>query len=166
MKKTALLVLLLGVLSFIGCSNTSGNSEGTGNQSSVTDGSVTAPAEEGKVIYLNTENFRKLVWDYKANPDTFIYRGTTPAIIDFYADWCRPCKMVAPIMDELATEYKGKLTIYKVNTDLERELSATFAIRSIPAILYIPMQGKPQMSVGAQQKPSYVQMINDFLKVK
>lgn len=166
MKKTAFWVLILGVFSFIGCSNTSGNSEGTGNQSSVADGSVNAPAEEGKVIYLNTENFRKLVWDYKANPDTFIYRGTTPAIIDFYADWCRPCKMVAPIMDELATEYKGKLTIYKVNTDLERELSATFAIRSIPAILYIPMQGKPQMSVGAQQKPSYVQMINDFLKVK
>jgi thioredoxin len=87
-------------------------------------------------------------------------------IIDFYADWCRPCKMVAPIMDELAQTYKGKVIFYKVNTDLERELSSTFQIRSIPAILYVPKDGKPQMSVGAQQKPAYIQSIQDILKVK
>ncbi len=147
-----------------GCTSTSGNEEGNGiAQASATPSS---PANEGKVIYLNTEDFRKLVWDYRQNPDTWVFKGDLPVIIDFYADWCRPCKMVAPIMEELAQTYKGKVIFYKVNTDMERELSTTFQIRSIPAILYVPKEGKPSMSVGVQQKEAYVQTITDFLKVK
>lgn len=164
MKKALFLILLLSVSVFIGCGSTIGNDEGTETLQASSD--PTAAASEGKVIYLNTEDFRKLVWDYKQSPDTFVFKGDLPVIIDFYADWCRPCKMVAPIMDELAQTYKGKVIFYKVNTDLERELSSTFQIRSIPAILYVPKDGKPQMSVGAQQKPAYIQSIQDILKVK
>ncbi len=161
MKKALFIILFLAAFVVHGC-GVSGNEPGNGNAVSASS----ADATEGKVIYLNTADFKKLVWDYNQNPDTFVYKGDKPAIIDFYADWCRPCKMVAPIMDELAQTYKGKVIFYKVNTDMERELSKTFQIQSIPAILYIPKEGKPQMSVGLQQKEAYIQSINDILKVK
>ena len=164
MKKATFMILFLVAFVMNGCTSTSGNEEGTGTAQASANPS--SPANEGKVIYLNTEDFRKLVWDYRQNPDTWVFKGDLPVIIDFYADWCRPCKMVAPIMEELAQTYKGKVTFYKVNTDMERELSTTFQIRSIPAILYVPKEGKPQMSVGLQQKEAYVQTITDFLKVK
>jgi len=121
---------------------------------------------DGQVNKLTAEMFRKVVWDYKSNPKEWIYKGDQPCIIDFYADWCRPCKMVAPIMDELSKEYKGKVRIYKVNTDEQRELSALFNISSIPAVMFIPKNGKPQMSVGAMQKPGYVDLIHSVLVVK
>jgi thioredoxin len=107
--------------------------------------------------------FKKLVWDYEKSPDVFTFLGDQPVVIDFYADWCRPCKMIAPIMDELAKEYKGKVRIYKVNTDEESELSRLFNIRSIPAILYVPKSGKPQMSVGMSNKETYMKTIQDVL---
>jgi thioredoxin 1 len=162
MKKTTIFLLFLAISVLNGCA---GNGEGSGNGPGA-QAAVPAEAGEGKVIYLNTEQFRKLVWDYKQSPDTFVFKGDLPVVIDFYADWCRPCKMVAPIMDELALTYKGKVVFYKVNTDMERELSSTFQIRSIPAILYVPKEGKPQMSVGLQSKDAYIQSINDYLKVK
>lgn len=139
----------------------SGNAETTdkGNNSSST-------STEGKVVKLTAETFQKLVWDYKANPQKWVFKGDQPVIIDFYADWCRPCKMIAPIMDELSKEYNGKVRIYKVNTDEQRELAGIFNISSIPAILYVPMDGQPQMSVGAQQKEGYVEMIKTILKVQ
>jgi thioredoxin 1 len=118
---------------------------------------------EGTVTHMNTEMFKKLIWDYKKNPAEFVFIGDQPCIIDFYADWCRPCKMVAPIMEELAKEYKGKIRIYKVNTDEEGELSRLFNIRSIPAILYVPKTGKPQMSVGLSGKDIYVKTIQEVL---
>ena len=162
MKKAPFIILFLAAFAVNGC-GVNGNEPGNADK---TENAATAEASDGKVIYLNTEQFKKLVWDYKQNPDTFVFKGDLPVIIDFYADWCRPCKMVAPIMDELAQTYKGKVVFYKVNTDMERELSATFQIRSIPAILYVPNEGKPQMSVGLQQKEAYIQSINDILKVK
>ncbi|NQV02625.1 MAG: thioredoxin, partial [Bacteroidia bacterium] len=100
------------------------------------------------------------------NADNWVFNGDLPVIIDFYADWCRPCKMVAPIMDELAAEYKGKIRIYKIDTDKEKELAKVFNIRSIPAVLFIPKEGKPQMSVGALPKPTFVTAITDVLLVK
>jgi thioredoxin 1 len=118
---------------------------------------------EGTVTRINTEMFKKLVWDFQKNPAEFVFNGDQPVVIDFYADWCRPCKMVAPIMEELAKEYKGKVRIYKVNTDEEGELSRLFNIRSIPAILYVPKTGKPQMSVGLSGKDTYVKTIQDLL---
>lgn len=121
---------------------------------------------EGKVIYLTTAEFKKLIYDYEKDGDNWVYKGKIPAIIDFYADWCRPCKMVAPIMEDLAKEYKGRVVIYKVNTDKEKDLASIFQIRSIPSILYIPKSGKPTMDTGAKSKESYKQVIEKTLLSK
>jgi thioredoxin len=153
MKKLTFLFLFLAAISLQACNNTgnAGNSEGP---------------TEGQVVKLTAQEFQNLVWDYKKSPQEWVFKGDQPVIIDFYADWCRPCKMIAPIMAELSSEYKGKVRIYKVNTDEQRELAGLFNISSIPAVLYVPKNGKPQMSVGAQQKAGYVEMINSILKVK
>jgi thioredoxin len=153
MKKLTFLFLFLAAMSLQACNNT-GNA---GNPEATT---------EGQVVKLTAQEFQNLVWDYKKNPQEWVFKGDQPVIIDFYADWCRPCKMIAPIMTELSAEYKGKVRIYKVNTDEQRELAGLFNISSIPAVLYVPKNGKPQMSVGAQQKAGYVEMINSILQVK
>ncbi len=112
---------------------------------------------------LTVETFKQKVFNYDKNPDNWVFEGDLPCIVDFYADWCRPCKLIAPIMEELAVEYKGKINIYKVNTEQQRELSALFSIKSIPTVLFIPMKGKPQMSAGALPKESFKQVIDEFL---
>lgn len=119
--------------------------------------------EESKVKHLTYNEFLKKVWDFEKNPNTFIYKGELPAIIDFYADWCGPCRRVAPIMERLAEEYDGKLLVYKINTDQEKELSSVFQIRSIPTVLFIPMEGQPMMQVGAMQEQEYKQIIENKL---
>lgn len=117
-------------------------------------------------IKLSTQDFKDKVFDYtKSNEWSF--SGDMPAIIDFYADWCGPCKMVAPILEELSDEYAGKINIYKVDTEKEQELSSVFGIRSIPSILFIPKDGQPMMQPGALPKDSLVQVIeNELLKEK
>ena len=154
MKNLSIIFLLLGSLSLSACNSTTGKDN------------ATAGNNEGQVINLTAESFQKLVWDYKNNPQKWVFKGDQPCIIDFYADWCRPCKTVAPIMAELSKEYKGKIRIYKVNTDEQQELAGLFRINSIPAVMFIPKSGKPQMSVGAMQKPAYVEMIKNVLVVK
>ena len=119
--------------------------------------------QEGKVKVMTTETFKEKVFNYDKHPENWVFEGERPCIIDFYADWCRPCKMVAPIMDELAEKYKGKVDFYKVNTDKNRELSQVFGIRSIPSVLFCPGEGKPQMATGALPKDSYVKTIDEFL---
>jgi len=119
--------------------------------------------ESGKVVQLTKAIFLEQVYDYEKNPDKWTFKGDKPCIIDFYADWCRPCKMVAPIMDELSTKYKGQVTIYKVNTDQERELAGFFGIQSIPTVFFCPANGDPQMAQGAMPKESYEKAITDFL---
>jgi thioredoxin len=120
-----------------------------------------------KPVYLSTADFKKKIWDYDANPKEFVYQGELPCVIDFYADWCKPCKIVAPIMDELADFFDGKVIIYKVNTDKERELASVFQVNSIPSILFTPMTGKPAMQPGALSKDEYIKIINEFvLKLK
>jgi thioredoxin len=94
------------------------------------------------------------------------YKGKVPAVIDFYADWCGPCKMVAPVLEGLEEDYKGKVSIYKVDTEKEQELAGMFGIRSIPALLFIPMEGKPQMVNGAIPKPEFVKIFKEILKVE
>ena len=120
----------------------------------------------GVVNQMSTQMFAKLVWDYKKNPKEFTFSGDIPVIIDFYADWCRPCRMIAPYMDEFAKEYNGRIWVFRVNTDAEQELSQLFQIRSIPAVMFVPKTGKPQMSVGALPKESFKKLINDVLMVK
>lgn len=115
--------------------------------------------------HLTKETFIEKVFDYE-NEKEWKFKGNKPAIIDFYADWCGPCKMVAPILEELSTEYEGKVDIYKIDTEAQRELAGTFGIQSIPSILFIPMDEQPQMSMGALPKEAFKQAIEEVLKVK
>lgn len=117
-------------------------------------------------IHLTKADFLKKIADYEKNPTEWKFLGDKPAIIDFYADWCGPCKMVAPILEELATEYDGKVDIYKVDTENEQELAAAFGIRSIPSILFVPMNDHPQMAQGAMPKHSFVDAIQNILLKK
>ena len=144
MKRT---ILLLAVLVMIGV-----NLRGQSN--------------EGKVIYLTSAEFKQKVFDWETNKDNWNYKGKMPPVVDFYADWCGPCKRVAPIMEELAKEYKGKVIFYKVNTDKEREVAGAFGIRSIPSILFIPKTGKPSMQAGAYPKDAYKKIIDETLLTK
>ncbi len=112
--------------------------------------------------HLTKQTFLEKIFNYEKNQD-WKFEGTLPCLIDFYADWCSPCKMVAPILEELSKEYDGKINIYKVDTEAEQELSAAFGIRSIPSLLFIPMEGQPQMAMGALPKASLVQAINEVL---
>lgn len=112
--------------------------------------------------HLTKQTFIEKVFDYE-NKKEWEFAGERPCIIDFYADWCAPCRMVAPILEELSNEYKGKVDIYKVDTEREQELASVFGIRSIPSILFVPIGDRPQMAAGALPKESFVQAINDVL---
>ncbi len=112
--------------------------------------------------HLTAETFKEKVFNYEKNQE-WKYEGSLPCLIDFYADWCAPCKMVAPILEELQKEYEGKINIYKVDTEAEQELAAVFGIRSIPSLLFCPADDQPQMAMGALPKASLTQAINEIL---
>lgn len=114
---------------------------------------------------MTKESFSEKVFDFEHEKE-WKFKGELPAIIDFYADWCGPCKMVSPVLDALAAEYAGKLNIYKVNTEQEQELSSAFGIQSIPSLLFIPKEGQPRMAQGALPKPALKKAIMDVLKVE
>lgn len=115
--------------------------------------------------HLTKETFLKKVFDYEKNKE-WKFEGKLPCIIDFYADWCNPCKMVAPILEELAMDYDGKLDIYKVDTEKETELASVFGIRSIPSLLFVPKEGQPQMAMGALPKDSFIKAFKEVLGVE
>ena len=117
------------------------------------------------VEHLTKETFMEKVFNYEENKE-WKFEGELPCIIDFYADWCGPCKMVAPIMEELSKEYDGKVNIYKIDTEDQRELAAAFGIQSIPSVLFCPVDDKPRMSVGALPKEGYEKGIQDFFNVE
>lgn len=119
----------------------------------------------GKVEFLNEQSFKEKVFNFEENKD-WKFEGKIPCMIDFYADWCQPCKMVAPILEELQEEYEGKINIYKINTEDERTLAGMFGIQSIPALLFVPVEGQPQMAVGALPKDTFKKAIADVLKVE
>ena len=112
--------------------------------------------------HLTEQTFKEKVFNFDLNKE-WKYEGKRPAIIDFYADWCGPCKMVAPILEELSDEYKENLIIYKVDTEVEQELSHVFGIRSIPSLLFIPMDKQPMMQAGALPKPTLKEVIEKEL---
>lgn len=114
--------------------------------------------------HLTAQTFRDKIFNFEKEKD-WKYEGDKPCIIDFYADWCGPCKIVAPLLDELSEEYSGKIDFYKVDTEAEQELSSVFGIRSIPSFLFIPLSGKPQMAMGALPKESFKQAITDVLTI-
>jgi thioredoxin 1 len=112
--------------------------------------------------HLNKQTFGEKVFNYEKNNE-WKYEGTLPALVDFWAPWCGPCRMVGPVVDELSDEYEGKVKFYKVNTDEEHELSAAFGIRSIPSLLFIPVEGDPKMAMGALPKKELKRMIDQEL---
>ena len=128
---------------------------------------VTANAQnnksESKIKHLTYNEFLHKVWNFESNPTTFIYKGKVPAVIDFYADWCGPCRRVAPIMEKLAEEYEGRLMVYKINVDQEKKLAIAFQAKSIPMVLFIPVEGQPMKQVGAMPEESYRKIVEEYL---
>ncbi|MFV0365706.1 MAG: thioredoxin [Mangrovibacterium sp.] len=151
-------LLLLAALLFIGATQTPTYAN---NQKEKTKKEKTM-----KTIHLTKEEFLAKVANFEENPTEWKYLGDKPALIDFYADWCGPCKMVAPILEELAEEYKDDIYIYKINTETEQELAAIFQIRSIPSLLFIPMNEQPQMAAGALPKAQLKEAIDKVLLKK
>lgn len=115
--------------------------------------------------HLTLETFKAKVFNFEVNKD-WKYEGSVPCMIDFYADWCGPCKIVAPVLEELQKEYGDKIVIYKVNTEDEQQLAGMFGIQSIPSLLFVPVDGQPQMALGALPKPTFEKAIADVLKVE
>jgi thioredoxin 1 len=115
--------------------------------------------------HLTKDSFLNKVFNYEKNKD-WKFEGEKPCVIDFYADWCGPCKMVAPVLEELSKDFEGKLNVYKVNTEEEQELASAFGIRSIPSFLFVPAEGQPQMAMGALPKETFIKAFKDVLGVE
>ena len=125
----------------------------------------TSITEETSIIeHLTYDSFIEKIWDFENNPDVWTYKGDQPAIIDFYADWCKPCKAIAPYMEEIAIKYEGKLKVYKIDTQTEKKLTKVFEIRGIPAVMFIPVEGQPMKQIGALPKQEYLNKAKELLK--
>lgn len=143
MKKTVLLITAFLLISF-----------GLNAQNKTND---------SKVKMLTYKEFLKKVWDFEKSPDTYMFKGKVPAVVDFYADWCGPCRKVGPIMEQLAKDYDGRLTVYKVNVDEQKDLAMAFQVRSIPMVLFLPLTGKPMVQTGAMSEEQYRNVIDNRL---
>ena len=119
--------------------------------------------ENMEIVHLTKAEFLKKVYNYEANPNDWKFEGSRPAIVDFYATWCGPCKVMHPILEELSKEYSGKIDIYQIDVDQEQDLAAAFGIRSIPTLLMIPMNEQPRISQGALPKDQLKKAIDEFL---
>jgi thioredoxin len=153
MKKKILLSILVSSMFFINC------------KSEKPTVAVSKAEGESSVLMLTNDSFKKLVFNYELNKE-WKYEGDKPAIIDFYADWCAPCRQLSPLVDEIAKEYKGKIVVYKVDTEKEKALSQSMGITGLPTLLFIPAEGQPRISMGALPKESLVKAINEILLVK
>lgn len=163
MKTLFIPALFVSLLLTISCGNSMSTPDTIKNANlSAVAGQPADPAN-AKPVQMTKALFVANVFDFEKNPNNWKYIGKRPCVIDFYADWCRPCKQVAPLMEGFAATYQGKVDIYKVNVDKERELAEFFGIRSIPTVLFCPMEGKPQQSQGAMTKENYEQIINKLL---
>ncbi|MDD3078690.1 MAG: thioredoxin [Paludibacter sp.] len=159
MKKIIGAALMLVVIAITACA---GNNKESNNE----DNNSTKEVKKMGTIHLTKTDFLAKVANYETNPTEWKYLGDKPCIIDFYANWCGPCKAVAPILEELAKEYDGQIYIYKVNTEEEMELASAFGIRSIPTLLFCPMGENPQMAQGALPKEAFKQAIDEVLLKK
>lgn len=177
MKKSFIFMALFALV-VASCGNSQANGK-SDDKSSQKEAAVTVtpvaeatamsvPASAGGTKLLVKSEFLKTVWNYEASPQEWKFLGDKPAIIDFYADWCGPCKIAAPILEEISHEFAGKVDVYKIDTEKEKELAAVFGIRGIPAFLYIPKNGKPVMTSGIARskedtKKMFVDNINTIL---
>jgi len=167
MKKISFVFAVLAIaFSACGNKNTANvtNKPGSEIEGKVSDGKNLA----GGTINLTKDVFLATIWDYKNSPQEWKYKGDKPAIVDFYADWCAPCRMASPILDEISKEYAGKVNVYKIDTQKEQELASVFGIQSIPTFLYIPLNGKPVMMAGVgrskeETKNMFIDNINQYL---
>jgi len=168
MIKKYLFIFLLGSIAIAGCSNSGENKALKADNEPKVSEAASDSETKGETIHITKKDFLSRVMDYEANPQEWIYKGDRPCLIDFYADWCGPCKTASPILEELAKIYKDDIYIFKVDTEVERELSSVFGIRSIPAFLFCPEEGKPTMSNGIARTPEetkqmFIQMIDEIL---
>ncbi|MEG0947806.1 MAG: thioredoxin [Bacteroidales bacterium] len=122
-------------------------------------------AQNGKPVKVDKAQFLKYIYNYEKNPQQWTYEGSVPCIIDFYADWCGPCRKLAPILEEIAKQYKGKVIVYKVDTESQRELATYFGIQSLPTMVFVPMNGTPQAAMGLMPKEDIEKIIEEVLKV-
>ena len=154
MRKTKYAFILSAVMVIVSCCRNSGgdNQQNTNNKE-----------KKMQTIHLTKSEFLAKVADYETSPNEWKYLGDRPAVIDFYASWCGPCKMIAPILEELAAEYGDSIYVYKINTEEEQELAAAFGIQSIPTLLFVPMEGAPQMAQGAMPKNALKEVIDKVL---
>lgn len=155
MKKIFILGLTAIMLASCGGSKKEKNANNTQQENAVKDNTYTKS--------LDYKTFVKKVWDIERYPDSFAYQGKLPCIIDFYADWCGPCKKVAPIMEEMAQKYEDKIIVYKVNVDKEQKLPTIFKVKNIPTVFFFPTDGQPLSQVGALSKEEYETIINKHL---
>lgn len=165
---TTKLIAVAAVIGLVACTNAKRQQENAAHVSKtsvrrVADNENRVGTEVGKVIGLTASDFRRLVMDYESHPQEWVYEGKRPAVIDFYATWCRPCKMMSPIVEEMAGTYAGKVDFYKVDIDTERELADVFGIQSIPTFLFIPVKGNPSVQMWAMQKEDFEKAISETL---
>ena len=147
--KKLVFILAIAVISLQSCNSSQAKNNGNENKASEpAESTVQNNGAEGGTVKLNKAKFLAEVWDYENSPKEWKFKGTKPAIIDFYADWCGPCKIAGPILEEISKDYAGKVVVYKIDTQVEQELAAVFGIQGIPAFLYIPVNGKPSMTSG------------------
>ncbi|MEN8118168.1 MAG: thioredoxin domain-containing protein [Bacteroidota bacterium] len=166
--KKSLFTLAIAVIALLGCNNSQAKNN---NNDTAGAPAETVASNEGGTTKLTKAIFLEKVWDYENSPKEWKYKGDKPALIDFYADWCAPCRKAAPILEDLSKEYEGKINIYKIDTQKERELASVFGIQGIPAFLYIPVEGKPVMMSGIgrtdeQTKNMFKENIGKYLLTK
>ncbi len=152
-KKLLITIIMVAAIFSTSCTSAKQKQQTTNKQE----------AKKMNTTELTLSEFKNKVMDFEKDPDNWNYKGDKPAIIDFYATWCGPCKATAPILDSLAEEYKDKIIVYKVDVDKEQELASMFGIRSIPSLLFIPMQGDPKMQVGAMGRMDLENAIKNTL---
>lgn len=164
MKRNIILLLMLSTITFVSCGNSSNKESQT--KEGQKNSTINKKENKMKTINLSKSEFLTKVMNFEQNPQEWKYLGDKPCIIDFYADWCGPCKMVAPLLEELAKEYDGEIYVYKIDTEKEQELAQAFGIRSIPSLLFVPMNEQPQMVMGALPKSELKKAIDDILLKK
>jgi len=175
MKRNKYLFAAILAITVLSCNGQSENKDKavektsqTSKESTITEGIISA---DNAPVHLTKASFLKLVMDYEKNPEVWSFQGEKPCLIDFYADWCAPCRITSPILEDLAKEYAGKIDVYKIDIEKEQELAAVFGVQSIPTFLFCPLEGKPTISSGIANSPDatrklFIQQIEELLLKK